>query len=138
MNLVSTSIVVFVFGVIVGRVWGRWRWVPRPLMKASGTDRMLLERVQEENFHLDVFGKLRAPSQRSLVMNKILKALKSEKDLDQGKNPFMSRVDSKNPELTMSEALREIELIAEDSLKVGYESETIKILRANARRLRGA
>ena len=67
--------------------------MPRPLMKASKTDRMLLERVQEENFHLDVFGKLRAPS---LVMDKILKALKGEKDLDQGENPFMSRVDSKN------------------------------------------
>ncbi len=61
-----------------------------------------------------------------------------EKELDREKNPFLSRVDSENPDLTMSEALREIELIAEDSLKVGYESETVKILRANARRLRGA
>ena len=56
----------------------------------------------------------------------------------QGENPLMSHLDSKNPELTMNEALREIELIAEGSLKVGYESETIKHLRANARRLRGA
>ena len=101
MNLVIISIVVFVLGVLIGRIWGRWRWTPRPFMKTSVTDRMLLKRVQ-------------------------------------GENPFMSHIDSKNPELTMNEALLEIELIAKDSLKVGHESETIKSLRANARRLRGA
>ena len=132
------EILTFVLGLVIGLVWGRWKWMPQPLMKASRTDRMLLKRVQEENFHLDQFGNLCNPSQRSLAMDKILRALMGEKELDREKNPFLSRVDSENPDLTMSEALREIELIAEDSLKVGYESETVKILRANARRLRGA
>ena len=48
MNLVSTSIVVFVLGVIVGRIWGRYKWLPRPGMPASPADRIVLDDVQRE------------------------------------------------------------------------------------------
>ena len=95
MNLVSTSIVVFVLGVIVGRIWGRYKWFPKPGMPASPADRAVLANTQREYTE--------ALPDLNLVNKALLAKLQ--------KQPGISDIDPKDPELTSAAAMRECELI---------------------------
>ena len=95
MNLVSISIVVFALGVIVGRIWGRYKWLPKPGMPASPADRIVLANTQREYAE--------ALPDLSFVNKALLDKLR--------KQPGISGIDPKDPELTSAAAMRECELI---------------------------
>ena len=101
LNLVSISIVVFVLGVIVGRIWGRYKWFPKPGMPASPADRVVLANTQREYAE--------ALPDLNLVNKALLAKLR--------KQPGISGIDPKDPELTSAAAMRECELILISAVK---------------------
>ena len=95
------SIAVFALGLVVGLIWGRYKWLPKPGQPASRADRVVLANTQRE--YAEVLPDLSSFNKALLAKLRNL--------------PGISGVDVKDTKLTSAAAMRECELILMSAAK---------------------